>query len=146
MKLLKYFPWVVGALAVAIVGTSLVAPFLSGPAVSNGGAVSKVNDPAVVVARYQSGIQQIKQSLLPLLDRELKSEDGAAVRAIHQAALQLSVPKNEQQFHMKLVLALSRLADLLEPKRVALAATGKTPTVIGTQAELKTLVASPTPE
>ncbi len=136
---------VVGTAAILLVVGGVVVyvgtrSYSRGPA-STSSSAETVATPAQVAEQYQVGLRAAVAELEPLLDHKLSSQDQAALASIRNTLLGLSVPPEDQAFHLKLVLKVSLLHELLTPGTVTAASRG-VPTVASTQAELKRLLVS----
>jgi hypothetical protein len=102
-------------------------------------ASAPVVTPLLLAQKYHDNLGNIINQLEPLLNRELTVSDSAGLIKLKDELLKLMVPQKSQEFHLNLVLKISKLVELLKPGRVAIAAKGS-PTITSTQTSLKNLL------
>lgn len=109
------------------------------PAAESPAAIEIFKTPAEITAEYNRQRQDIINRLLPYLSKQLDQDEITPLTQLSDELVALAVPREQQPTHLRLVLKLSLLIDLLSPQRVKIA-TGSWPSVNQVQSQLKQLI------
>lgn len=123
-----------------LIGTVMVWYALSTPKNNNNlVTLAPIVAPAELLQKYRDSLNSIISKLEPILNRKLESSDIAELVKLKEELLTLVVPQNAQEFHLNLVLRISKLVDLFKPGRVVLA-TKESTAITNAQISLKNLL------
>lgn len=122
-SLIKTHHWHYGTIALALIlaGTILLwlGVYSADPyknTTKESFAMARRVDPEIrLVENYTKNILDIKQELMPYLNKTLAPADKDSLVGIHKKLVGLSVPNEARGFHIKIVLKLSSLLESLSP-------------------------------
>lgn len=120
----------------------LSTPMIIDPRINNNNnsvTSAPIVAPEELLQKYRDSLNGIISRLEPILNRKLEPSDGAELVKLKGELLTLMVPQNVQEFHLNLVLKISKLVDLFKPARMASVAKEST-AITNAQTSLKNLL------